>query len=570
LSRKNWIAIAIGVVITLAAAFGIPASLELPLRDLALRRLPRRAAQSTVVIAIDEESLQKIGRWPWRRAELANLIDRLVQNGARAVAIDVLLAEPDADDARLAESMRRIPTMAIWVLKDRREWLMPAPLLRAAAVPVHGNFEVDHDGILRRFASTKQDQQTSLPALSVAAAAMLVERPVPVGISISPQFRTRPRDIPVISAADTRAFGAVRGKVAFIGATAYALSDRVLTPVSSRSPEPGVMIHAAATESLVRGETIREVAPLLSGVAGALIVAAVIDTRRRRRTRILIDALAVVVIMAAAFAFLLSGIAIPAAALLLAVVICAFAVEIRMLRRSEVSLEEIATRLAEQRARDIESKRVLAHELKTPIASMRGLTHLLAAYSLSDVERNRVAALLEEEAGKLQSMVSGLLDLERLPLRDFDASTSLVNLGDVAAKRAEFLRASTDATIETDVAGDLDVRADPVLLDRIIDNLVGNALKYAPGSPVVLRVRRDANAALIEVEDRGPGIAAIERERIFERFVRGSSATGTDGLGLGLALVGEVARWHRGGVRVEEGASGGALFRVTLPLAGAV
>src|SRR5262249_26993742 len=96
------------------------------------------------------------------------------------------------------------------------------------------------------------------------------------------------------------------------------------------------------------------------------------------------------------------------------------------------------------RVQEAESKRVLAHELKTPLASMRGLTQLLSDFDLTEAERKRVATLLESEAGKLQSMISGLLDLERVPLRDFAASTSVTDLGKLVEARLEFLRAGTN------------------------------------------------------------------------------------------------------------------------------
>ncbi|HSP32925.1 MAG TPA: HAMP domain-containing sensor histidine kinase, partial [Thermoanaerobaculia bacterium] len=187
-----------------------------------------------------------------------------------------------------------------------------------------------------------------------------------------------------------------------------------------------------------------------------------------------------------------------------------------------------------------------------------------------EAERRRVATLLEAEAGKLQSMVSGLLDLERLPLRDFATSTSVVDLSTVAADRALFLRAGTDRRIETSIAPGVYIKGDAALIERVIDNLVGNALKYAPQSTVNVVVARRDGAAVLEVEDQGRGIARVEHERIFERFMRGSSAAGTEGLGLGLSLVGEVARWHGGQASAHDGKSGGALFRVTLPIAGEV
>ena len=568
--NRWWVAVIAAAVVLLAAVFGVPASVEAAAGDLALRALPRREPAATVVVAIDEKSIGEIGPWRWRRAVLADLIDRLADGGARAIAMDVLLREPDADDERLARSMRRIPTMAIAVLQDNTTWLMPSTPLQAASIPVHGNFEIDHDGILRRFASTKQSSQQSLPALAVQCATLVTQRPIPVGQSIAPQFRTAPRAVPVISAADVLRGTVppiVKGKIAFIGATAFALSDRVLTPVSGRNPDPGVMIHAAATESLIRGETIRSVPPVASAAIAFLLVAVAIDPRRRRAVRIRIAIACPIALVAAQIVLLsISGIAIPIFILTASLAGAVLAVEFTMLRRSEVGLEEIATRLAEQRARDIESKRVLAHELRTPIASMRGLTQLLAGYQLSDPERRRVTSLLEAEAGKLQSMVGGLLDLERLPLRDFDASTSIIDLGDLAARRVEFLRAGTHRTLSTSIEGDLRVRGDAPLVERVIDNLVGNALKYAPASPVRVRVLRNGHDAVLEVEDEGKGIPEEERTKIFERFARGSTAAGTDGLGLGLALVGEVARWHGGRVTIGEGKPRGALFRVSFPI----
>jgi signal transduction histidine kinase len=260
----------------------------------------------------------------------------------------------------------------------------------------------------------------------------------------------------------------------------------------------------------------------------------------------------------------------PFATLLLTVAVSAAGVEAAImgssLRRSEMRLEDIATRIAEARVQEADSKRVLAHELKTPLASMRGLTQLLGGFDLTAAERKRVATLLASEAGKLEAMVNGLLDLERLPLRDFASSSSVVDLGELVAARIDFLRASTDRTLIVAIAPSLLVRADPALVESVVDNLVGNAIKYSPpGTPVSITARQNEGLAVLEVEDRGAGIAAEERERVFRRFVRGSSAKGTEGLGLGLSLVAEVARWHGGSVSVEDARGGGALFRFALP-----
>jgi two-component system OmpR family sensor kinase len=121
--------------------------------------------------------------------------------------------------------------------------------------------------------------------------------------------------------------------------------------------------------------------------------------------------------------------------------------------------------------------------------------------------------------------------------------------------------------LTTSISPAVFVRADAALIERVIDNLVVNALKYTTG-PVSVSVHQDDGAAMIDVEDRGPGISAEDRERIFQRFFRGTSAAGTQGLGLGLSFVTEVARWHDGRVSLDD-VQGGSRFRVAIPMTGA-
>ena len=565
-------------------------AIELPLRDAAMRLLPRRAAAATVIVAIDEESLQRIGAWPWPRATIARIVDRARAAGARGVVVDVLDPEPRDGDAELATALRRVPSVMVAAMNGGA-WLLPAPALRDAATLAHGNFEIDHDGIARRVAATKQSGDRALAAICYDAAALVRPTPVPVGHVFRPAFRTSPAAVPVVSAvallgtppsaaagpaasrrpertrdASAPAGGtpAFRNAIVFLGPTAVALGDRVRTPVSG--PEPGVTVHAAATESLLRGEDIRELPPWLGGLlCGGQALLPVVLARRDRRERLSSIELAVAIAtVAIGLALLASGIAIPFASLLLTIVISTTATALLQSRKAAT---DIAARLAQFREREAESKRVLAHELKTPLASMRGLTQLLAGFDLSDAERRRVTALLESEAGKLQSMVQGLLDLERLTLRDF-AETQTIDLAALAAARVGFLRASTDRELRIAPAAPAMIRADPILVERVVDNLVGNALKYTSG-PVSVAVRQHGGEALLEVEDRGAGIGDADRERIFQRFFRGATAAGTQGLGLGLSLVAEVARWHGGRVAVEAAAGGGSVFRVTFPLASA-
>jgi signal transduction histidine kinase len=556
----------VGIAVTLLAAFSAVDALELPVRDLALRLLPPRAATITTIVAIDEPSLRAIGPWPWDRAILATIVNRAADAGARGVVLDILLADARPGDEQLADAARRLPTLAVSALDEQGQWHLPVPALAKAMTPVHGNFEIDHDGIVRRFSATKQNQDRSLNALSVEASSLVTGAPVPVGRSLAPAFRTRPRMIPTIGAVDllrdATLASRLRGKLVFVGPMAIAMGDRVLTPTSSgHAPDPGVAVHAAATESLIRGDVIRGLPPIATGFLTAIAIGALVVVRRRR----IGAAVALILIVAGGLLLLANGIALPFVTMLASVILMGAAFEaetlIAALARSEA-------RFIDHRERDAESKRVLAHELKTPLASMRNLTQLLGGFELTGAERQRVTSLLEHEAGKLETMVGTLLDLERLPLRDFASSSAVVDLGDLVAARVAFLRASTDRTLFVTAESAVFVRADAALLERVVDNLVGNALKYtSPPAPISLSVARSGVDAVVEVEDGGPGIAETDRARIFERFVRGATAAGTQGLGLGLPMVAEIARWHRGAAGVDTAPGGGSRFRITLPLA---
>ena len=557
------IAIAAGVVVTLLLAADVVDPLELPARDLILRRLPQRTPQRTVVVAIDEQSLREIGSWPWDRAKLATIVDRAADAGARGVILDILLAEPRSGDELLAKAAKRLPVIAVAVVDEHGRWLSPQSPLSDSVTAAHGNFEVDHDGILRRLSATKQSGDRSLTALSVEAASIITGAPIPVGRSIAPAFRTPPRAIASVSAADLLRDSALaktlRGKLVFVGPTALALGDRVLTPTTRRhQPDPGVTVHAAATESIIAGDIITELPPIAVGVVAAIGIAAILLTRRRR----IAAGIIIAAIIAGGIALLANGIALPFITLIACAAIVLGVLESRIIIAALRSSEE---RYLDHRERDAESKRVLAHELKTPLASMRSLTQLMNDFDLSEAERTRVTTLLQHEAGKLETMVGTLLDLERLPLRDFASSSSVIDLGQLVSARIDFLRASTDRTLFVSADRDIFVRADAALLERVVDNLAGNALKYTTGA-VTVRVSRRNNDAILEVEDRGPGISEIEHGKIFARFVRGTTAAGTNGLGLGLSLVAEIARWH-GGAASLDSAQGGSRFRITLPLA---
>lgn len=225
-----------------------------------------------------------------------------------------------------------------------------------------------------------------------------------------------------------------------------------------------------------------------------------------------------------------------------------------------------ADRELERRRRDMQ--RLVSHELRTPLASIGGLAETLERYEMSADELQRVAGLIRGESVRLSKMVTTFLDLERLGTGSWDDRRGVVDLAALTRDRIELLDAA-DHGLQLELVTDGEVSVDgvPELLERVVDNLVGNALRYTPsGGHVRVRVGRGGGDAILEVSDDGPGIPPEARERLFDRFYRLPGATGS-GSGLGLALVREVVDWHGGCIEIDSEVGAGSTFTVRLPAA---
>jgi signal transduction histidine kinase len=211
-----------------------------------------------------------------------------------------------------------------------------------------------------------------------------------------------------------------------------------------------------------------------------------------------------------------------------------------------------------------------SHELRTPVSALRASLELLEA-ELHDAEPpsldviQRKIASARGQAARLGVLADELLELSRVDA-GLKARSEPVEVGDLVQDvLAEFRdRAEHGGTpIELDVAGgELWVQGDPGGLARVMRILIDNALRFAPrGTAVSIR----AGAEAITVTDAGPGIAADEREAIFERFTRGRNAGASAGFGLGLAIGRELMRRMHGDLLLDPDPPRGARFRVVLP-----
>ncbi len=214
-----------------------------------------------------------------------------------------------------------------------------------------------------------------------------------------------------------------------------------------------------------------------------------------------------------------------------------------------------------------------SHELRTPLASLDGMLELLSEDLASDPidvadARLRVAQA-REQSRRLASLAGDLLDLSRIDA-ELELRNEPVELAEVVrAVSAEFeLRgAARNVPILLDAGGRMRAQGDPTAVARIVRILLDNALRVAPaGSTVTVRIAEDGAAIQLDVCDEGPGVAPQDRERIFERFERGSDRSAEGGFGLGLAIGRELAQRMDGTLELLDSDSG-ATFRVRLPRA---
>ncbi len=225
----------------------------------------------------------------------------------------------------------------------------------------------------------------------------------------------------------------------------------------------------------------------------------------------------------------------------------------------------LGTALAQQRQFIADA----AHELRTPLTALR-LQLQLAERARDEAERARAHAVLREGIGRAVHVVEQLLALARADPEAGNVAASAVDLGEVARAVVHELEAAAAAkglAVRLEAAEAVIVHGNRATLHALAENLLDNAIRYSDAGPIEVRVRREAPHAILEVEDRGPGIAPPERERVFDRFYRGESA-GEGGSGLGLAIVRRVAERHGGRVELLDAPGGrGLLARVVLSLA---
>jgi len=210
----------------------------------------------------------------------------------------------------------------------------------------------------------------------------------------------------------------------------------------------------------------------------------------------------------------------------------------------------------------------VSHELRTPLTAVLGFASLLTDHygEALGPEALMLAERIWGSAQRLDHLLGDLLDLDRLSRGVVEAQRRNVAVADLVGHTVQAINLDGRELTVTIDPPDLVVAVDAAQVERIVENLVVNAVRHTPsGARIELHVGRSANGVLLRVDDDGPGVPAEARETIFEPFRRNATAF-TPGTGIGLSLVARFAELHGGRAWVEDRPQGGSSFRVVLAL----
>jgi signal transduction histidine kinase len=215
----------------------------------------------------------------------------------------------------------------------------------------------------------------------------------------------------------------------------------------------------------------------------------------------------------------------------------------------------------------------VSHEFRSPLTTLRQLTELLADGRIVDEGRRRqYFNVMQKETSRLHQLVENLLDFGRMDAGRRQYRMESLDLAVLVRDAVQQYRHEAGASghaIELASAGPLPIAADREAVERVVRNLLENAVKYSPEARTVwVETDRDGPSAVLRVRDQGIGIPEEEKKQIFEKFVRGEAAkrAAIPGTGIGLAMVKEIVRVHQGEVALASEVGSGSTFVVRLPL----
>ncbi|MBF0423520.1 MAG: hybrid sensor histidine kinase/response regulator [Magnetococcales bacterium] len=239
--------------------------------------------------------------------------------------------------------------------------------------------------------------------------------------------------------------------------------------------------------------------------------------------------------------------------------------------RTHLELHAQKQRLVELNALKNRFLGMAVHDLRNPINCICGLSEMLLHMELAVADQRRFASTIHEVGHQMSQLINDLLDISVIESGHFDMNLTSGNLEALVQSRMALFRfAAEKKSITLMYKGSFPgtSRFDEARLAQAIDNLIGNAIKFSPpGKGVEVRVGRDEGGVWLAVADEGPGIAAVDRDRLFGAFQKLSArpTAKEKSTGLGLAIVKKIVDGHRGEIRLDSEPGQGAVFTIRLP-----
>jgi signal transduction histidine kinase len=250
------------------------------------------------------------------------------------------------------------------------------------------------------------------------------------------------------------------------------------------------------------------------------------------------------------------------------------ALHIAQLLQHRQMVEQIASLEAKRRLDSLQDDFIatISHELLTPLGFIKGYaTTLLRDDAAWEAETQReFLTIIDEEADRLRELIDNLMDSSRLQAGTLNMTFQLIRLDTLVKEivmRARSHHDDLDIEVITQTPG-MEINADPTRIAQVFDNIIGNAVKYAPGSPITITVDLHQNMVRIAIQDSGPGIPAKNLENIFQRFYRlPEHSNSVRGTGLGLYICRNIIDAHGGKIIAESTVGKGTTFHIYLPKA---
>jgi len=217
---------------------------------------------------------------------------------------------------------------------------------------------------------------------------------------------------------------------------------------------------------------------------------------------------------------------------------------------------------------------IAAHELKTPVTSLRGyaqaINRQIDKNGAADTENTRKAlATIDQQSIRLTRIIERLLDISRIEAGRFAVDLEVVDLAQILEDVVSLRRSTTTThVIAVSAPEKLIIRCDPLRIEQVLTNLLDNAIKFSPdgGTVNIDASNTDGKTVLVSVRDQGIGIPPERREHLFKQFYQAHDQGFLGGLGLGLYISHEIIRLHSGTLYAEYPPEGGTRFVFTLPV----